>query len=654
MPPAKGCSSPYARLSMVAAADARWTGGFWADRFDLCHKVMVPNMWRLISDGSISHIYQNFLVAAGLKADRFRGPIWQDGDLYKWLEAASWVYAMTKDPGIGELMEEPISLIAKVQRADGYIHTPVIIAHDRLGQDARPFHDRMDFEMYNMGHLMSAGCAHYQATGKSTLLDVATKAAGFLREILQQPTAEPARSAVCPAHYMGLVDLYRTTGDAQHLELAKTLLEMRALMEGGGDDNQDRIAFRRQTIALGHAVRANYLYAGAADVYSETGDATLLAPLLEIWKDVVFAKMHVTGGCGALYDGASPDGAKDQKTITKVHQSYGREYQLPNLTAHNETCANIGNALWNWRMLRITGEARFADVMELVLYNSMLSGISLDGRKFFYTNPLKRVAEMPFELRWSRTREPFISCFCCPPNVVRMIAQASRFAYCVSDEGLWVNLYGGSVLQTHLPDGSAVKLTQQTGYPWEGDVNLKVEPSAGKEFAIFLRIPGWAERAKVKVNGQAVSQEARSGEYLKLRRAWSAGDVVELHLPMPARIVEANPLVEETRNQVAVCRGPLVYCMESADLPQGVRLDDVIIPRDAEFTPRPASDLAGLMGGIVALEGEALAVGGGEWSGRLYRPVRRAKPKKTPIRLVPYFAWDNRGMGEMAVWMPAG
>ncbi|MCJ7544735.1 MAG: glycoside hydrolase family 127 protein [Phycisphaerae bacterium] len=650
---AQGRSSPHAKLTLVGMADVRWTGGFWADRWACCRDVMVPNMWRLISDPQISHIWENFLVAAGIQEGRFRGPRWQDGDLYKWREAAAWVYGLARDAELDARLDEVIAMIARVQRPVGYIHTPVIIAHDRLGQDAAPFHDRMDFEMYNMGHLMTAACAHHEATGKRALLDVAEKAAVFLAETFRAPTAELARNAVCPSHYMGLADLYRTTGKREYLELAVKLLEMRALVQGGGDDNQDRIPFRQQTVALGHAVRANYLLAGVADVFSETGDPTLLGPLEAVWRSVVFHKMHITGGCGALYDGASHDGAKDQAVITRVHQAYGREYQLPNLTAHNETCANIGQALWNWRMLRLTGEARFADVLERVLYNSMLSGISLDGKRFFYTNALRRVAQMPFELRWSRTREPFLSCFCCPPNVVRMIAQSGRWAYSTSPDGLWVHLYGGNVLATQLPDGSAVTLTQQSDYPWDGAVKITIEAGPKRAFGLMLRIPGWAESASVKVNGRQVDQKIAVGEYLRLERTWSAGDVVALDLPMPARLIEAHPLAEETRNQVAVMRGPVVYCLESVDLPAGVRVDEVVIPRDIALRPQPAGDLAGLMKGIVALEGQAMAAEAGDWSGALYRPVRQRQLRPVPIRLVPYFAWDNRGMGEMAVWLPA-
>ncbi len=653
---ATGRSSPHARLNRVGMTDVRWTEGFWAGRSRCCREVMVPNMWRLISDPQISHIWENFLVAAGVKEGRFRGPRWQDGDLYKWLEAAAWVCGISRDEALDARMDEVIAMIARVQRGDGYLHTPVVIAHDRLGQDAAPFQDRMDFEMYNMGHLFTAACAHHEATGKRTLLDVAEKAAGFLAKTFAVPTPLLARNAVCPAHYMGLVDLYRQTHKREYLELVVRLLEMRTLMEGGSDDNQDRIPFRQQTQALGHAVRANYLFAGVADVYSETGDATLLPPLQALWRSLVFHKMHITGGCGALYDGASPDGAKDQKTISRVHQAYGREYQLPNLTAHNETCANIGNALWNWRMLRLTGEARFADVLERVLYNSMLAGISLDGKRFFYTNPLKRVTEMPFELRWPRTREPFLACFCCPPNVVRMIAQVGRYACSTSRDGLWVHLYGGNVLETRLPDGSAVKLTQQTDYPWDGQVQLTIKAVPARAFGLMLRIPGWVEAAavEVQVNGRKVDERIAAGEYLKCQRIWSTGDVVTLKMPMPARLIEAHPLVEETRNQVAVMRGPVVYCLESLDLPEGVRLDDVVIPRDIQLRPQVAKDLAALMDGIVALAGQALAADSGDWPGVLYRPVQPRGLRPIPIRLVPYFAWDNRGMGQMAVWLPVG
>jgi DUF1680 family protein len=635
---------------MAELDEAKWTSGLMAERFDICRSVMVPTMGHLMEGTEPTQFFQNFRIAAGIVEGRHRGPKWNDGDFYKWLEAAAAVYAVTKDEALNRQMDQAIEVIAKAQRADGYLHTPVLISQ-KSGGAARPFDNPLDFEMYNMGHLMSAACVHYRATGKSTLLRVAMKAADFLCITFKEPTSELARHGVCPAHYMGLVELYRATGEHRYLELARKLVDMRDLVKDGTDDNQDRIPFRQQTVASGHAVRANYLYAGAADLYAETGDVTLLAPLEKIWKDVVTHKLYITGGCGALYDGASPDGAKDQKTISRVHQSYGRDYQLPNTTAHNETCAAIGNLLWNCRMLRITGDARFADVIEQTLYNSVLTGVSADGKSFFYTNALRSLEPMPVTLRWSRVRQPFISVFCCPPNVLRTIAESASFAYAKSERGLWVNLYGAGEFQTRLADGTPVQLTQETNYPWDGKIRMTIQGPRQVEFSLMLRIPGWARGASVRINGKPIPEQPLAGAYLELRRAWSSGDSIEMDLPMPVRLVEANPWVEETRNQAAVMRGPLVYCAESTDLPEGVRVLDVRLPRDIQFSPRWQKDLAG---GLMVVEGRAVASPQGDWSGQLYREVTPSAAREIDLKLLPYFAWSNRGKSEMSVWLPVG
>jgi len=432
-------AGPAWAVEPVGPGDVRWTAGFWAERFAVCRDATVPAMGRLMAGTERSQFLHNFRVAAGLADGTHRGPSWNDGDFYKWLEAAAAVYSVTKDRDLDRQMHEAIAVLAKAQRADGYLHTPVLIRQRNGDAAAKPFEDRLAFEMYNLGHLFTAGCVHHRATGKRSLLDLATKAADFLIEAFRDPPAELTRHAVCPAHYMGLVELSRTTGEKKYLALAVRLLDLRDKAVGGGDDNQDRVPFRKQTEAVGHAVRANYLYAGAADVVAETGDRTLLDPLEKIWSNVVGRKLYVTGACGALYDGASPDGSRDQKQITRTHQAYGRDYQLPNSAAHNETCAAIGNVLWNERMLRITGEAKYADVLERSLYNAVLAGVSLDGRRFFYTNTLRQLDDGP-ELRWSRRREEWISCYCCPPNVARMIAQAHTLSYGRSDGALWVHL----------------------------------------------------------------------------------------------------------------------------------------------------------------------------------------------------------------------
>ena len=643
--------SPHAKLTGVGLGEARWAGGFWGDRFATCRDRTIPAMFRLMDASEHSQFLENFRVAAGDVPGRHRGPKWNDGDFYKWLEAAAAIYAVEHDPQLDRRMDQTIAIIARAQRADGYLHTPVLIGQ-RNGSDAKPFGDPQDFEVYNMGHLMTAACVHYRATGKPDLLRVARKASDFLCEAFKSPDASLAGHGICPAHYMGLVELYRTTREARYLELARQLIDMRDQVLGGTDDNQDRVPFRQQTKAVGHAVRANYLYAGVADVYAETGDATLFGPLTKIWDDLVTRKLYITGGCGALYDGASPDGSKDQKQITRVHQAYGRDYQLPNATAHNETCAAIGNVLWNWRMLQITGDAKYADVIEQTLYNAILGGVSLDGTSFFYTNTLRQLDPMPVELRWSRQRQPWISCFCCPPNVARTVAESAGYAYAKSERGLWVTLYGAGSCRTSLKDGTPVTLTQETDYPWDGKIRLTVGVSAGKEFSLMLRIPAWAREAGVRVNGEATREPVRPGTFCEVRRAWTGGEVVELDLPMPARLVEANPLVEETRNQVAVMRGPIAYCLESVDLPAGVRVQDVRVPRDARWSSRREP---GLLGGVTVVEGTAVASkAAADWSGQLYRDVAPSNDRPIDLKLIPYFAWANRGKSEMSVWLSAG
>jgi DUF1680 family protein len=649
-------SSPHVRLRSVDMSDVQWTHGFWAAKFDQCSEVMVPNMWQLLSNTEVSFAYHNFLVATGRSEGRHCGPKWNDGDFYKWLEAAAYVYGMTKNEALDRLMDEVIQVIGEAQREDGYLHTPVIIEQRQGTGKAREFAERMDFETYNLGHLMTTACVHFRATGKTNLLDVARQAADYLYDYYQTAAAELARNAICPSHYMGVVEMYRTTGDERYLELARNLIEIRDLVKEGGDDNQDRVHLREQTEAVGHAVRANYLYAGMADVVAETGDESLLKTLITLWHSVVGQKMYVTGACGALFDGASPYGSKDQKAITRVHQAYGRPYELPNIASHNETCANIGNGLWNWRMLQLTGEGRFADILELVLYNSLLCGISLDGRKFFYTNPMRVLRDQPYQLRWSRTRQPFIGCFCCPPNAVRMIAEVNSYAYCVSnddsasDGAVWVNLYGASVLDTKLPNGAKIVLEQDTDYPWEGHVRFVIRATDARKFALMLRIPGWADSAAVSVNGEITGVEAKPGEYYGISRMWSAGDSVEIEIPMASRLVEANPFVEETLNQVAIQRGPVVYCLESADLPEGVRIMDIRIPAEIELRPRIDSQLLGER--VTVLEGRAERIPQGDWSRQLYRDLRHLESEEIDIRLVPYYAWGNRTEGEMTVWIP--
>jgi DUF1680 family protein len=553
---------------------------------------------------------------------------------------------------LNALLDKVIPVIAKAQREDGYIHTPVVIEQRKKKASAgREFEDRLNFETYNMGHLMTAACVHFRATGKRTLLDVAIKATDFLNRFYKQSSPELARNAICPSHYMGVVEMYRTTGNREYLVLARNLIDIRGYADNGTDDNQDRIPFRKQTTAMGHAVRANYLYAGVADVYAESGDDSLLANLNLIWNDVVNRKMYVTGGCGALYDGVSPYGTSYQPSqIQKTHQAYGRAYQLPNMTAHNETCANIGNVLWNWRMLQITGEAKYADVLELAMYNSVLSGISLDGDEFSYTNPLSVSERFPYDLRWSGGRKGYISLSnCCPPNAVRTIAEVNHYAYSISEKGVWINLYGSNKLSTELEDGSPLAMTQETNYPWEGTIRVTLDEVPADPFSIFLRIPGWAETARLLVNGKPMEIKTIPGQYAEINRKWSVGDRIELDLPMRASLMESNPLVEETRNQVAIKRGPVVYCIESTDLLADKNMWDIIIPASVSFKPEKIkiNDTE-----VTGLRGKVKYNNASPFNNQLYRRVSAPRLENITVTLVPYFAWSNRGPSEMTVWMP--
>jgi len=641
--------SPHAKLNSVGMSDVQWTKGFWAERFEVCKDSMVPHLWATYTSKDFCYAFQNFRIAAGLDSGKFRGPSFHDGDFYKTLEAVAALYASTKDKKLDAMMDDAIAVIAKAQKEDGYIYTKSIIEQKKSGKKEM-FDDKLSFEAYNFGHLMTAACVHYRATGKTSLLNIAKKATDFLIGFYNNATPEQARNAICPSHYMGITEMYRTTGDKRYLELVKKLIDIRGMSEGS-DDNSDRLPFRQMKEVNGHAVRANYLFAGVADVFAETGDTTLLHTLDLMWDNVVNEKMYVTGGCGALYDGLSQEGISYKPdSIQKIQQAYGKGYQLPNLSAHNETCANIGNVLWNWRMLQVTGESKYADVMELSLYNSVLSGISMDGNKFFYTNPLAASKDYPYDLRWSGGRQKYISkSNCCPPNTIRTIAEVSDYMYSIGEDGLYFNMYGGNSLHTVLHDGEKLKLEQVSNYPWDGKINITVKEAPSKTETFHFRIPGWCKKYSFKVNGKipfALSYINYNG-YYTYKQHWKTGDKIELVLEMPVTLLESNPLVEATKNQVTVKRGPIVYCLESADLPQQ-NVFDVMIPASIQLQPVAMKiDI----GNVMALTGEAKILQNTNWKNTLYKEVN-TKTTPVKIKLIPYYAWANRGDTDMTVWMP--
>lgn len=640
--------SAFSKLKSVHLEDVKWTNGLWKTQFDIEVQNTLPYMWELYHNDSITHAYKNFEIAAGLMKGKHSGPSFHDGDFYKILEGMAATYAVTKDPKLDLQMDTAIALFAKAQRKDGYLNTPVLI-EERWGTlGPEELQRQLGFEKYNMGHLMTAACIHYRATGKTNFIEVAKGVAEFLYDFYKKASPELARNAICPSHYMGVVEMYRTVGDPRYLELANNLINIHGTTKDGTDDNQDRIPFREQTTAMGHAVRANYLYAGIADLYAETGEEKLLDNLKLIWEDVVYRKMYITGACGSLYDGVSPDGTSYNPTeVQKTHQSYGRPYQLPNATAHTETCANIGNVLWNWRMLQITSDAKYADIVELALYNSVLSGVSLEGTEFNYNNPLNVSDNLPFEQRWGSKREGYITLSnCCAPNVTRTLAEVNNYAYSLSEEGLYVNLYGSNDLVSSSLSGETIEVEQQTNYPWDGKVLLKVLKAPKDNFAFFLRIPGWSQGATISVKNKIIHDELTSGTYFKVVGTWKKGDIIELNMPMPVELMQANPLVEETKNQVAVKRGPIVYCLESEDVSTEIDINKVILDLNSEFTLKTTkiNDRE-----LVSITAKAF-VESNNWDGKLYQPIGHNE-KTVKINLIPYFSWGNRLQKEMTVWM---
>lgn len=659
--PATTALRTHAPLRPLDAAAARWARGFWGEIRTRTHDITIPRIWDSLSDPRVSPGLRNFRLAAGLESGQHIGPPFMDGDFYKWLEAAVARLETEPDPKLAALVEELAQLIASVQRDDGYLHTPTSIA-ERNHEAATALADRFNFETYNLGHLITAAVRHWQVTGSTTLLDAAKRAASFLEDLANDRPLELARSAICPSHYMAVIDLYRATGEERYLRLAEGFVRVRDDFEEGGDDNQDRIPVRQQTTVAGHAVRANYLYAGLADLVAETGDEELRGVLERLWDDVVDTKLYITGGCGALYDGASPDGHPWQREISRVHQAYGRPYQLPNTTAHAESCANIGMIFWSERMLALTGDAKYADVIEHLAFNSLLGSISLDGSEYFYTNALRQVRDLPYELRRpgdtgqpvvpppppsdERLRQRYLTCFCCPPNIARTLARFHERAASLSADGLFVHLYGGSDIDVTDDMGRRLALREDSDYPWHDRITLTVTAADGA-MPLHVRIPGWSTDAAITVNGEAVAVSAPA-VYTRIERRWVAGDVIELVLPMPVRVLRGHRLAEEIGNQVAVQRGPVVYCLESADLAEGVVLEQAAVRRGTALRP-VRTEIAGHR--MVALETELTVLPVKDASG-LYADLEEAPLRTLSSRLVPYFAWGNRGAGEMSVWLP--
>jgi DUF1680 family protein len=660
----KNQNSPQAKLKSVDLKDVRWAKGFWAERFAQTRDVTLPKLWELASDPKAGHAIQNLRIAAGIEKGQFAGTHWQDAWVYKWLESACYIHAVTGDEELGGQIDRIVEVIAKAQQPDGYI------ASQTTARGWPRFQDAHNHELYTMGHLLTAACIHHRLTGNTTLLKVACKTADYVYETFKGRDPKLAEFPRNPSIIMGAVELYRTTGRKKYLDMANFFIDWRGSRYGNGgrnawggpltngsDLNQNWRPLRKETEVVGHAVFFTYLYAGAADAYMETGDKTLLAALERLWTDLVTKKMYVTGGVSPEHKSHPARSFEPGKLSTivgdSIHEGISAPYELPNDTAYNETCGQIGNLMWNWRMLAITGEPRFADVMERTLYNSILSGIEVDGEGWSYTNPL-RWHGSEHVLRSNDTHKrayPGTRMICCPTNLMRTVASWHNYLYSIDERGLWIHHYGGNVFEGRLADGRKLKLRQETDYPWNGTVCITVDAvEPGGAFSVVLRIPGWADDAKITVNDRAAKVACVPASYAVVERKWAAGDVLELELPMPVRMIVADPRIEQTRNQVAVMRGPIVYCLESVDVPEEVRFEDICLPAGAKWEVQHEGDL---LGGITVLKTRALVI---ERQARQdiggYRRVSDVQGLYVDICMIPYYAWNNREEPKMTVWLP--
>jgi DUF1680 family protein len=564
--------SPYTKLRSINLTDVKWTGGFWHDRVKLVHDVTIPNLYEVMDQEDVGKSVHNLNIAAGLKQGEYKGNNWQDAWLYKWIEMAVVAYAVTGDKKLDEQMDELIALIGKAQEPDGYIATQNTVRKRPRFQ--RPGHH----EWYTMGHLLTAAVLHHRLTGKESFLQVAVKVGDFGYDMFKNRNEEMAHFPINPSIIMGAVELYRVTRDPKHLALANMVIDIRGKYDGGTDCWQDRVPLRDENEVVGHAVWYTYLYAGAADAYMETGDKTLLNVLDRLWHNLVEKKMAIHGGVCPLYKGFA---FRDGKVwgADAVWEAVGMDYQLPNAYGYHETCGQVGNFMWNYRMLLITGEARFAEIMEKEIFNGFLGSMGLDGKGFFYVNPLRwhgheQVPMSQSSLHRGVPGTPNIGT-CCPTNYSRSLVEFQGMLYSLSENTLWVHHYGANVF-----DNGDIALEQPTEYPWQGDVTITIK-KIPKELAIKLRVPGWADGTEVRVNGSPVTS-VTAGDYVTVERQWQEGDTIRMVFPMDARLVSGNPKIEETRNQVAVRRGPLVYALEAVDLPADVSIEDVIIPADIQ------------------------------------------------------------------------
>ncbi len=612
-----GCAAlagTHAKLVPLRFTDVKFADPFWAPKLEVNRTKSIPhNIEQCEKTGRIN----NFAFIAKDTKEPFRGHIFHDSDVVKVMEGMAHSLATHPDKELEARLDQIIGWMAKGQLPDGYLNS-YFIATDIKKRWTGMQHAH---ELYCAGHLFEAAVAHYEATGKKTFLDVARKYADHIDSVFGPGKRHEIDGH--PESELALIKLWRATGEERYLKLAQFIVEEHGQAKTHklyGTYCQDHKPIREQDEAVGHCVRAMYFYSGVTDLAMITGDQGYIAALEKLWQDVVNRKMYITGSIGVQGHG----------------EGFAKPYFLPNYDAYCETCAAIGMVFWNHRMMLLKGEGRFADIVERALYNGVLSALSLDGTKCFYVNPLAS--------RGNHHRSPWHGCACCPTNMVRFLPALGHFLYAASAAGdaAYVAQYvAGS--GTIALNGGKVKLTQKTRYPWDGAVQIAVEPEGASEFTVALRIPAWCKGATLKLNGRAHRDAVASDGFIRLARKWQKGDVIELDLPMPIEQVACDPNVEENRGRLAIQRGPVVFCLEGCDHP--VSVSQIAIPKGARLEARFEPEL---LGGVVVIKGQGLRHGFElKDDGSV---VQASGP--VDIKAVPYFAWDNRAPGEMVVWVP--
>ena len=618
-------------IDPVPFTSVKVTDNFWGQRLQASREVTIPLAFSKCEE---TGRYENFVKAAH-PSDTYKveGFSFDDTDVYKTIEGASYSLQTYPDKKLQKYIDSVLVIVAGAQEPDGYLYTARTMnpkhPHNWAGKERWVAVENLSHEFYNLGHMIEGAVAHYQATGKRNFLDIAIKYADCVcREIGNGPQ----QKKYVPGHQiaeMALVKLYMVTGDKKYLDQAKFFLDTRGYTSRKDAYSQAHKTLVEQNEAVGHAVRAVYMYSGMADVAAITGDSSYIKAIDKIWDNIVSKKIYITGGIGARHAG----------------EAFGNNYELPNLSAYCETCAAIGNVYMNYRLFLLHGDAKYFDVLERTLYNGLISGVSLDGGSFFYPNPLSSNGKY--------SRKPWFGCACCPSNVSRFIPSLPGYVYAVKNDQVYVNLYLSNKAELKV-DKKKILLEQETGYPWNGDIRLKIT-QGNQDFTMKLRIPGWvrgnvlpsdlysyADNQKpayqVSVNGQTVESDVNDG-YLSIARKWKKGDVVEVHFDMIPRIVKANPKVEADHGRVAVERGPIVYCAEWPD--NRFNVHSILLNQHPQFK---VTDKPELLYGIRQITTDAQALS--------YDKAGKLVTKDVELTLIPYYAWAHRGEGDMEVWLP--